>query len=77
MDREAWQATYSLWGHNESDTTERLTNKQNKIYIYNFFLISLAAPGLRCSTRDFQSGLQHVGSLVAARRIFSLWLCGI
>ena len=25
MDRGAWQAPYSLWGHKESDTTERLT----------------------------------------------------
>ena len=28
MDRGAWQATYSSWGHKESDTTEGL------IYIY-------------------------------------------
>ena len=25
MDRGAWQATYSSWGHRESDTTEQLT----------------------------------------------------
>ena len=25
MDREAWKATYSLWGYKESDTTEPLT----------------------------------------------------
>ena len=25
MDRGAWQATYSSWGHKESDTTEQLT----------------------------------------------------
>ena len=25
VDRGAWQATYSLWGHKESDMTERLT----------------------------------------------------
>ena len=25
MDREAWKATYSLWGCKESDTTEPLT----------------------------------------------------
>ena len=24
MDRGAWQATYSSWGHKESDTTEQL-----------------------------------------------------
>ena len=26
MDRGAWQASYSLWGHKESDTTEQLTH---------------------------------------------------
>ena len=30
MDRGAWQATYSPWGHKESDTTEGLI----LIYIY-------------------------------------------
>ena len=25
MDREAWQATYSPWGHKELDVSERLT----------------------------------------------------
>ena len=25
MDRRAWQATYSPWGHKELDTTEQLT----------------------------------------------------
>ena len=27
MDRRAWQATYSPWGHEESDTTEQLTHR--------------------------------------------------
>ena len=26
MDRGAWQATYSPWGHSKLDTTERLTH---------------------------------------------------
>ena len=29
MDREAWWATYSPWGHKGSDTTERQTQTQH------------------------------------------------
>ena len=29
VDRGAWQATYSPWGHKESGTTERLTHTQS------------------------------------------------
>ena len=28
MGRAAWQATYSLWGHKESDTTEQLSTHE-------------------------------------------------
>ena len=28
MARGAWQATYSPWGHKESDTTEQLSNNE-------------------------------------------------
>ena len=31
MDQEAWQAAYSPWGHQESDTTERLSTTQYSV----------------------------------------------
>ena len=39
MDRGAWWATYSSWGHKESDTTERLSTAQCVLLVY------LAVPG--------------------------------
>ena len=40
MDRRAWQATYSPWGHKESDTTDQLnlyTLMINKFDIIDIF----------------------------------------
>ena len=34
-DREAWHATYSLWGHKESDTTQRLNNHHHHQIIFS------------------------------------------
>ena len=34
MDRGAWQATYSSWGHKESDTTEGLTHTDTHIHTH-------------------------------------------
>ena len=34
-DREAWHATYSLWGRKESDTIQRLNNHHHHQIIFN------------------------------------------
>ena len=34
MDRGAWQATYSPWGHKELDTTEQIGTAQHNVNVY-------------------------------------------
>ena len=40
MDRGAWLDTVSPWGHKESDTTERLNNKNNFLLCINMMLMT-------------------------------------
>ena len=46
MDRETWQATYGLWGHRESDMTERLNAASTHSREWAMFIGASLPPGL-------------------------------
>lgn len=52
--------------------------KLTLFYFLKIFIlfIHLAAPGLSCSTWDFQSSLQHTGALVAVCELLAVE-CGL
>ena len=48
MDRGAWQATYSPWGHKESDMTERLSTAHRTSSCEIEFLTALTTSASNC-----------------------------
>ena len=53
MDREAWHASHLVWGHKESDTTERLNNSNTE---QRNWLCDQALSLLQASSEDLVLG---------------------
>ena len=52
MDRGAWQATYSPWGHKELTMTERLSAQHSNISSHLYFSLGLSLRNMFHTTHE-------------------------